>query len=285
MKTSIIILSYNTKKLLKDCLTSLSLLNPPPLQVIVVDNASADGSPQMVLSDFPQVTLIKNQTNVGFAAANNQAIKIASGNFVMLLNSDTQIVDPHTLGRLEQFLLDHPQAAIVTPKVVLNDGRIDLACHRGMPTPWNALTYFTGLSKVFPRTKICAGYHQTYKDLTRTHQVDATAATAILVSRKAIDQVGLLDESFFLYGEDLDWCKRFTDSGWEIWYDPQITINHYKSASGKKKQAGKHIKSASVNYFYDTMKLFYEKHYHTKYPKWLRHLIYMGIDLKKKLHH
>ena len=288
MTLSVIILSYNTKALLRQCLRSVfnlsSRLSDDSLEIIVVDNASTDGSPEMVKAEFPQVKLIKSPQNLGFAAGNNLGLKQAQGKYLMLLNSDTEITNQQTFPKLINYLDTHPKAAVITPKVVLPSGQIDPACHRGMPTPWNAFTYFTGLEKLLPHSKTFAGYHQGHLDLNITHPIPATAATAIMVRRAAITQVGLLDESFFLYGEDLDWCQRFTDAGWQIIYYPQVTVLHHKSASGKKNASNPHARQASVDHFYDTMKLFYEKHYAKRYPKWFRRLIYLGIDLKKQTH-
>lgn len=287
MTLSIIILSYNTKVLLRQCLQSVFAqdFNQHKFEVIVVDNASHDGSPEMLRREFPECTVILNSQNRGFAAANNQGFAIAQGKFILLLNSDTVLDNPQTLSQLLDFLNRHPQAALVTPKVVLPNGRLDLACHRGLPTPWNAFTYFTQLERLFPHTRLFSGYHQLYQDLSQPHRLGATAATAILVRRAAIEAVGGLDERYFLYGEDLDWCKRFSDAGWEIWFDPTVTVEHHKSASGKKHELDKNAQIAASAHFYDTMKQFYEKHYQDTYPRWLRQLVYLGIAIKRKLPH
>jgi GT2 family glycosyltransferase len=285
MKLSIIILSYNTKDLTLQCLKSI-YSNPlsPALgsqEVIVVDNASTDGSSEAINKTYPQVIFIQSSTNKGFAGGNNLGFKIAKGEYWLVLNSDTELYQG-CLDKLIDFMDQHPKVGALTPRVELTDGRLDLACHRGMPTPWNALTYFLNLEKLFPGLPIFSGYHQLYQNFTKPHKIDATAATAMIVRQKTIDEIGVLDEQFFLYGEDLDWCKRITDAGWEIWYYPEAKVLHYKSASGKKKQKNEAVRQKSINYFYDTMKQFYEKHYQKKYPRWLRQLVYWGIDIKKK---
>ncbi|OGV97452.1 hypothetical protein A2W24_05765 [Microgenomates group bacterium RBG_16_45_19] len=287
MTVSVIILSYNTKLLLKQCLTSLRDrldFTTGKLEIIVVDNASRDGSVALVKQNFPQVKIISLPQNLGFAAGNNRGLAVATGDYVLLLNSDTQITDPQLITVLLRYLQAHPKVALVTPKVLLPDGSLDLACHRGLPTPWNALTYFSGLAKVLPKCRLLAGYHQTYQNLNVIHPIAATAATAVLVRRQAIDAVGQLDERFFLYGEDLDWCKRLTDAGWQIVYHPQVSILHHKSASGKRQADDQDTQRQSVAHFYLTMKLFYEKHYRDTYPRWLRRLVYLGIDLKQRWH-
>lgn len=283
-KLSIIILSYNTIDLLKQTIKSIP--HHDDWEIIIVDNASTDGSIDMIQKDFPQLHLIQNPKNLGFAAANNLGISASTGEYIMLLNSDTQIIDD-AIEKLINYLDENEKVGAITPKVILPDGAIDLACHRGMPTPWRALTYFSKLEQLFPNSKTFAGYHQTYQDFQTTHQIEATAATAMMVRREVIDQVGLLDERFFLYAEDLDWCKRITEAGWPIIYYPEVKVLHHKSQSGKQKPSDNQVeshqfKTESIHHFYDTMKQFYDKHYTHQYPKPIQKLIHWSIDLKKK---
>ena len=285
MTLSVIIISYNTKDLTLKCLDSIFSLSLSTvhcsLEVIVVDNASQDGSVTMIEKKFPQVHLIVNHQNFGFAKANNQALKIAQGDYLLLLNSDAQI-QTEAICELISYLNSHPRVAAVTPKVVLPDGKIDPACHRGLPTPWNALTYFSKLEKLFPHSRLFSGYHQSHLDLSTAHPVEATSATALLVRKTALDEIGLFDERFFFYAEDLDWCKRCHDAGWEIHYDPAAIAVHHKSASGKGKRLDPITQKQTTEHFYETMKQYYDKHYFSKYPRWLRQLIFLGIDLKKR---
>ena len=278
MKLSIIILSYNTKALLKQTIDSIDLQDD--WEIIVVDNNSSDGSPEMIEVEYPKVKLIQNEKNIGFGAANNQAMKVAQGEYYLILNSDTEIMD-NAIQKLIDYLETHPIVGAVTPKVILPDGSIDLACHRGMPTPWRAFTYFSKLERAFPESKLFGGYHLTNLDFNKVHQVEATAATAMLVRKKTVDEVGMFDERFFLYAEDLDWCKRMTEANWQIYYLPEAVVVHHKSQSGKKKKSNKKEKSAATHHFYDTMKQFYEKHYQDTYPWYVRKLVYWGIDIKK----
>lgn len=283
-KLSIIVLSYNTLELLKNTLNSIP--KNKNWSITVVDNASTDDSVDMVEKNFKHVTLIKNTKNLGFAAGNNIGIKNSNSNYIMLLNSDTEILDD-AINVLIDYMDHNPKVAILTPRVILPDGSIDLACHRGMPTPWNAFTYFSKLEEVFPNSKTFGGYHQTHLDFETTHEIEATAATAIIVRKSAIDKVGLLDERFFLYAEDLDWCKRMTEAGYKIVYHPKASVLHHKSQSGKKKstsdKTSQKKRHQSHHHFYDTMKQFYQKHYVDEYPKWMQKLVFTGIDLKKKL--
>lgn len=281
MNISIIILSYNTKDLLKQTLDSLNHTHFHDREYFVVDNASTDGSPQMVAKDYPWVTLIANKENKGFAAANNQAIKIAKGKYLVLLNSDTVVVND-ALGEIAAYMDKHPDVGAITPKIVLANGQLDPACHRGMPTPWRSFSYFIGLEKLFPKSRLFGGYHQAYLDLDTTHVIETSAATGFMVRKKMVDQIGMLDEAFFLYGEDLDWCMRMDKANWKIVYYADAQIIHYKSQSGKKNKKSK-TKSAATYHFYNTMYQFYEKHYADKYPTWVRQLVYAGIRLKQWL--
>jgi len=273
---SIIVLSYNTKDYLKQTLSSIK--KNKNWQIIVVDNNSKDGSAKMVEKKFSHVKLIHNQKNLGFAGGNNVGIKTAKGKYIMLLNSDTQIVD-NALEDLITYLNNHQDVGAITPKFVLPNGSIDLACHRGFPTPWNALSYFLKLEQLFPNFNFFAGYHRTWEDFNTTHQVEVISAGAMMVRKEVIDTIGLLDERFFLYAEDIDWCKRIHDAGWKIIYHPKATIIHHKSKSGKTKEdlSAHQTKSVSKYHFFNTMKQYYDKHF-THHPKWLKKFVKFGIE-------
>ena len=280
-KLSIIILSYNTRDLLKQTLESIP--NHSDWEILVVDNASSDDSVAMVKRDFPRAILLENSKNVGFAAGNNQAMRLAQGTYVLLLNSDT-IVQPNALEKLLQLVEHDETIGVATPKVVLPDGAIDLACHRGMPTPWRAFTYFSKLEQLFPASKLFGGYHLTHEDFSRTHEVEAISGVAMMVRKSVVDEVGPLDERFFFYAEDLDWCLRIREAGWKIVYFPESVVIHLKSQSGKRNTIDKEKEKIAKAYFYDTMLQFYDKHYMEKYPKLIRKLVQLGIGIKKLLH-
>jgi GT2 family glycosyltransferase len=280
IKLSILILSYNTRDLLKQTLASIP--NQPDWEIIVVDNASSDDSVKMLKARFPQARLILNKKNVGFAAGNNQAIAVAKGEYVMLLNSDT-VVQRDAIEKLLQLLEARKDIGVITPKVLLPDGAIDLACHRGMPTPWRAFTYFSKLEQFFPGSTLLGGYHLTHEDFNSTHEVEAVSGVAMIVRKKVINEVGALDERFFFYAEDLDWCLRIRQVGWKIVYYPESVIVHFKSQSGKKNKKDKDKEKQAKKYFYDTMLQFYDKHYNNKYPKILRGIVRAGIHTKKFL--
>lgn len=282
MDVSIIIINYNTKDILKECLTSLSLaideakgqLN---IEVIVVDNGSVDGSGIMINRDFPEYKLIANKDNLGFSKANNLGIKIARGKYILLLNSDTKVF-PGTIPKIYKFMEENPNAGVSTCQVELTDGSLDPACHRGFPTPWASFCYFTKLEKLFPKTKFFSGYHQYYKDLNTLHEIDSPSGAFYFIRKKTIDSVGLLDEDYFMYGEDLDWSYRIKKKGWTIYYFPFDKILHYKKQSGRLSKDYKTSKEIN-SFFYQTMELFYQKHYFGKYPWLLNKIIISGIRL------
>lgn len=279
-KLSIVILNYNTKDFLKNALASIK--KKREWEVIVIDNASTDGSIKMVAEKFPWVKYIVNQKNSGFAAGNNVGLKKAKGEYLMLLNSDTKVIND-ALEKLVHFLDTHPDAGVVTPKLILPDGAIDLACHRGFPTPWNSLAYFVKLEQTFPNNRLFAGYHRSWEDFTITHEVDAVSGAALMTRRVVTDEVGLLDEAFFLYAEDIDWCKRIKDHGWKIVYYPDAEILHYKSASGKAKggERGDAERKEAKYHFRNTMKQYFDKHY--QYPFFIKKAIHAIIDIFSKL--
>ena len=277
IKLSIIVLSFNTKDYLKQTLKSIK--EKKDWELVVVDNGSEDGSVEMVKKSFPHAKLYETGKNLGFAGGNNVGIKKAKGKYVMLLNSDTVVVDD-ALEKMVDYLEEHKKVGAVGPKFVLSDGAIDMACHRGLPTPWNAVAYFLKLEQLFPNSKLFGGYHRSWEDFESIHEVPVICAGAMIVRRKVVDEVGILDDSFFLYAEDIDWCKRIYDAGWKLVYNPEAKIIHYKSKSGKSKEGLKAHKTKSFAnfYFFDTMKKYYDKHY-THHPNWFRRLVKFGVDV------
>ena len=279
MKLSIVILNYNTRDLLYQTLSSIE--THLTHEIIVVDNASTDGSAEMVAKDFPQVKLVLNQQNHGFAAGNNIGLNISKGDFVMLLNSDTKIINP-ALDLLIKHLENHPKIGIITPKLLLADGSIDLACHRGFPKIANSLAYFLKLEEKFPNSKIFAGYHQTWKDFETTHEVDAVSGAAMIIRGEVIDQIGHLDEQFFMYAEDIDFCYRAKQNGWQIVYFPEAKVMRFKCQTGNNSE-NKNLQTETKRHFYQTMKQYFAKHYANKYPKPVLKLINLGIDVISKI--
>lgn len=282
---AIILVNYNGSFWLKKTLTSLKEFyldkTKNKVEVWVVDNNSHDDSVTMTKENFPWVKLILNQENFGFAKANNQAIKETNADYIMLLNSDTQLIQESKLDQLITYLYEHKEVGMIGPKLVLTNGNLDPACHRGEPTLWASLTYFLGLEKIFPKVKPFNLYHRYDLNLETIHPVEAISGAAMIVSRPALNTVGLLDEDFFLYGEDLDWCKRFRDHNFKIIYNPEVTIIHHKNKSGIENKDQK-IKQKSNSFFYSTMLQYYDKHYAQRYPKLVRYLVRIGLFIKKE---
>lgn len=275
IELSVVIVSYNTRELLRQCLRSLG--KKPNWEIIVVDNGSADGSRE----EAKKYKAIFNAQNLGFAKANNQGIKIAKGKYILLLNSDTE-ASPDAVAAMVQFMDEHNDAGAATCKVILPDGTPDPACHRGFPTPWAAFTYFAGLEKLFPKSELFGQYHQGYKDRNTVHEIDSPSGAFFLVRRKVIDDVGMLDEHYFMYAEDLDWAYRIKVAGWKIYYNPAVSILHKKKQSGRAHE-DESRRVQTEKYFYQTMKLFYEKHYAKRYGWFMTQLVLLGIKLRSFL--
>lgn len=285
---SIIILSYNTKEITKNCLNSLikNLKRYPKLQteVIVVENASTDGSVEM-LRENKDIRLILNKQNVGYSKGNNQAIRVSRGKYILLLNSDTQVEDVN-FSKLIQHLEKDSKIGALTVKVVLPDGTIDPASHRGFPTVWNSFSYFSGLEKLLGKIpgigKYFGGYHLTHLNLDTIHEIDSPTGAFFLIKTDVLNKVkGFDDKNFFMYGEDLDLSYRIRKAGYKILYYPHFTTIHLKHTSGLKKKDEK-TREQTKEYFYDAMRKFYEKHYQHLYPKFITKIVYFFIDLKRK---
>ncbi len=277
MDLGIVVLNYNTRDLLRDCLRSLEQTRGVAIDVTVVDNASRDGSVEMLRAEFPHTRVIASDTNGGYAYGNNLALRefLARPNpprALMLLNTDT-IVPPDSLRLLMEFLDAHSDAGVVGPKLLLRDGSLDLACRRSFPTPEISFYRMVGLSKLFPKSKRFGRYNLTYLDENETAQVDSVVGAAMLMRTQALQQAGLLDETFFMYGEDLDLALRIKQAGWNAYYFPRAEIMHYKRESSKQS------KKAQIE-FYRAMYIFYEKHYRKTTPFYLDWIVMSGIALK-----
>lgn len=280
---SVIILSFNTKDLLRACLKTVlaSKMGKYTMEVIVADNGSTDGSVAMVRKEFPLVILIDNKKNLGFAGGNNPGIKRAKGRYILLLNSDTEVYTDAFRIMLD-YLEKHEEVGAATCKLVLPDDTIDPACHRGFPTPRAAFSYFLKLEKLFPKTRVFGGYHQGYKDFSTIHGVDVISGAFFLVRREVIDQVGMLDEDYFFYGEDMDWCYRIKEAGWKIMYNSTVTILHKKKQSGRA-HADRVRRARTELFFYQYNKLFYKKNYEGKIFPPVMWLVYILFDIRMLL--
>jgi GT2 family glycosyltransferase len=268
----IVIVNYNTRDLLRACLrTVYASQGDFTFEVCVVDNGSADGSGEMVAAEFPQARRILNPDNRGYPAANNQGLRLLgfpdsadAPRFALLLNPDTEL-PPDALAKMLAFMDAHPEAGVVGPKLVRQDGSLDLACRRSFPSPEVSFYRFSGLARLFPRSRRFGRYNLTYLDPDQMAEVDAVVGAFMMVRREAIAQVGLLDEGFFMYGEDLDWCYRIKGAGWKVYYNPEVTVLHVKRAASRRNPR------AQVE-FWRAMDYFYRKHYATQTP-WPLHVL------------
>jgi len=266
MKLSIIIVNYNVKAFLQQALESLyKATRDLETEIFVVDNHSVDGSVELLKNEFPQVKLIANSENLGFARANNQALKKASGDYLWLLNPDT-LVQENTPAKLISVMESDDGIGMLGCKILNADGSLQLACRRSFPTPWVAFTKLLGLAKIFPRSKWFGRYNLTHLDEDKAYEVEAISGSCMFVRREALNEVGLLDERFFMYGEDLDWSYRFREQGWKVYYTPETSIVHYKGESSKVAAWD------SLTHFYRAMDIFAKKHFSSssRFPlQWL----------------
>lgn len=277
---AIVILNYNTCSLLRNCLHSLQA-EQEDLRVVVyvVDNASSDGSAEMVRGEFPAVQLIVNPANIGYSAGNNTALRRLGfaqslplarlPRYALLLNPDT-VVPGGALAAMVRFMDEHPQIGAAGPRVRRPDGSLDRACRRSFPTPQVSFYRMVGLSRLFPRSRRFNAYNLEYLPEDAVHAVDSVVGAYMQVRAAAIEGAGLLDESFFMYGEDLDWARRIKDAGWEIWYNGRVEILHVKEAASSQS-------AKSRIDFYEAMWLFYRKHYRSSTHWLLDKLILLGI--------
>lgn len=285
---SIVIVNYNTRQLLADCLDSLLAASPPSggLEIIVVDNASSDGSQALVQDAYPQVRLVALTQNLGFSAANNRGTAVAQGEYVLFLNSDTQVaVD--ALAEPVRYLQAHPDVGALTVRLVYPSGERDPDNHRGFPTPWNALCHFSGINRLFPDNPRLNGYFQSYANFDETHDVDVIAGSYMLMPLALCRQLDGWDEVFFFYGEDIDFCYRIRQAGYRIVYYPHVTVVHYKGASSGLRKESAHIaqppKATRVRVAKESvraMEIFYGKHYREKYPWLVTAVVLAGIRLR-----
>jgi len=284
---SIVILSYNTKDLLNKCLLSVTkaIGKRQDIEIIVVDNASTDGSAQMVEQRYKSIEILRNKENLGFAGGNNIALKRCQSRFVLLLNSDTEIL-PEALDIMLEYMNNNLQVGAATCMIRLKNGQIDDACHRGFPTPWNAFCHFSGLGKLFPLSTLLNGYHLGYQNLDKIHEIDACCGAFMMIRQVVGQKLNWLDEDYFFYGEDLDFCYRVKQNGWKIIFNPEASIVHWKGVSSGMKEtsseittADKETKKRAVSASIQAMKLFYQKHYVKKYPRILTKAILVGINL------
>jgi len=233
---SVVIVNWNTRDVLRDCLSSVfEQTQGIEFEVIVVDNGSSDRSVQMVEAKFPQVIVIANGENRGFAAANNQAIAVARGKYVLLLNSDTIVLD-NAIAKMVSFADKNPDVAVVGCRVLNPDKTLQPTCFM-FPSVLNMLLSASYLYKIFPRSKFFGRERMSWWDRNDVREVDVVTGCFMLVRRKAIERVGLMDEQFFMYAEETDWCYRFKETGWKVMFTPTAEIIHIGGQSTKQVRA------------------------------------------------
>jgi len=273
VELSIVIVNFNTKEDIKNCIKSIfdskQITN---FEVWVVDNNSSDGSSELLEWEFPNVRLIKNNENAGFSKANNLALKQIESPFVLLLNPDT-IVQDQVFDKTIEFLKANNDAGMVSCKLVKAGGNLDLACRRSFPSAFDGFCRAVGLSRLFPHSRLFARYNLTYLPEDQMSEVDAVNGAFMMMKQEAIKKVGLLDEDYFMYMEDLDWCFRFKKKGWRIFYLPTPEVIHLKGQSGKK------YSQKMIHEFFRSMEIFCRKNYLPNKPYVQFFLTLLGIRL------
>lgn len=314
---AIIIVNYNTRDLLASCLQSVYAGHTAiPFHVIVVDNHSTDGSAEMVRSNYPQATMLSSDRNAGFGYGNNLALRWLAGlksfpsqgeggsmaasgpvvgnqpaaelpttgrspfnfpcDYVLFLNPDT-VLPPSALEITVGFMEAREDVGIAGPKIVKPDGSLDLACRRSFPTPTSSFFKLFGLSKLFPNSPLFARYNLTFLSDNMPTEVDSVMGAYMLVRSEALEQAGLFDERFFMYGEDLDLAYRIKERGWKVFYYPAIEVLHHKGASSRKQS------ERSIREFYRAMRIFYSKHYAQSHNGLINAVIALGITVRGAL--
>ena len=257
MDFSIIIVNYNVKEFLQNLLHSIDKAAQNIWhEIIIVDNASDDGSIEFLQQKFPNVKLIVNKENLGFGKANNIGMKTAKGKYLLLLNPDT-LLSENLLQEMITFLDKTPEAGMAGCKILNPDGTLQLACRRSFPGPWTSFCKVTGLSTIFPKSKIFARYNLTYLDENQTYEVDAISGSFMMMRKEVYEKTGGFDEDFFMYGEDLDLCYRIQKEGYKVFYVHSAQIIHYKGESTKRSSID------DTKLFYNAMHLFVKKHFST----------------------
>lgn len=284
---SIIIVSHNSQYFLRQTLNSLATQQNISYETIVVDNLSTDNTCEMLKSEFPEVKLIKRETSVGFAAANNVGIKQATAGTLLFLNPDISFNTPLDLARCYERLTTDNKIACLGPKVTLAlTGEIDSTSHRGFPTPLASFTHFSALSRLFPSVATLNQYTKSYLGYDHEHEIDAIGGMFMMIKREAGESVGWWDEEYDFYGEDLDLCYRLWQHNLPVLYYPAVTINHYKGATTGMSKSSRSVTTASREktrqvrrWSIQAMEIFYRKYYEKKYPFLVNQLVYLGIKI------
>ena len=274
MKLSIVIVNWKTKELTAAAIASVFEQTKALLfEVILIDNNSADGSVDALRAQFPQITIVENAANLGFGKANNQGMRLAKGEYIMLLNSDTVVLD-QALEKMVTYLDSHPDVMMAGPKVLNADRTLQHACRRQLPTPTSSFYHLFGLVKIFRRNAQVNAYKGYNREANVTEPVEALSGAAMMFRRQVFEVTGGFDEQFFMYAEDLDLSKQVHDRGWKTMFLHTAEIVHYGGASSKKRR------SQSIMNFYEAMWLYYRKHWSTKHNLLLQGGVWLGIKTR-----
>ncbi|MDO8683230.1 MAG: glycosyltransferase family 2 protein [Armatimonadota bacterium] len=276
MLLTISIVNWNTTELLRAALRAVFDNSPDAkLEVIVVDNASSDFDEAAIASEFPQVKIITNRTNEGYARGNNQVIEASTGDYVLLLNPDTE-VRSGALQALIDFMEAHPDAAAAGARLVRPDGSTDQCC-RGFPAPFALAGEYLGLAKLLPNCRLCGAYRMTFFKFDRAAEVDQVMGSCMIMSRKAIEEIGNFDENFPIFFNEVDWCFRAKQAGWKIYFTPDAEVLHLGGQSTKQVKSQMRVESMR------SLRLFYEKHYKGRIFAPVYWLMVFGIYLNTRL--
>ncbi len=272
MKLSVIFVNWKTPDLTRNAVVSVYKETAGfDFEVIVVDNNSGDGSVEMIKKEFPQATLIANNDNRGFGKANNQGLKIAKGEYLMFLNTDVIVLDG-ALNKLVSYLDQHADVMMVGPRLLNKDLTFQHACRRMLPNPTNSFFHLFGLTKIFKNNKHVNEYKQYASDPEVTGPSEALSGAAMMFRRQVYAEIGCFDEAFFMYGEDLDFCKRVLDRGWKTVYVSGAKIIHFGGQSSGKRR------TKSLINFYEAMWIYYKKHF--KYNFLINLLVWLGVQFR-----
>lgn len=272
---SICMVTLNAREHLRESLNSLlETSGDLSLEVILVDNASTDGSADLVRQDFPNVYLYMTDRNEGFARPMNKAMHQAVGRYLLLLNPDTILLEG-SVSNLVAFMDANPGIGICGPKVLNRDGTLQKSCRRGIARPWNTFTYFSGLADRFPRSQRFGGYQLNYMDEDLAHEVDGVSGSCMMIRREVIDRIGYLDERYFAYQEDADYCFLAQKAGWKIYYIPTAKIYHYGGQGGSHVQPYRSLFEWHRSYF-----IYYRKNLAKDYFFLFNWLYYLAMVLK-----
>lgn len=286
---SIIIVTYNSENTIQGCVESIiQTVKRHAFEIIISDNSTNNNTENVIRDHFKNdVLYIHNKENLGFSKANNVGVRRANARYILFLNPDTMVYED-TIDAMTDFMKQHQDAGAATCFVKLPNGELDDSSHRGFPTPWNAFSHFSGLAKIFPKTKLFGGYNLTYIPFNNVHEIDSLAGSFMIVPYHVGEELHWWDEDYFFYGEDIDFCYRIKKAGYKIYFVPGVYALHMKGiSSGIKKiskdvtRATKETKKFATYHRFKAMEIFYDKHYKGKYNSLLTGLVKLGIRLKK----